>query len=230
VEDVRRSGEPAALTIIPPNSIPGYTSPRGSPTNFDQARSTLADAGFPQGKGFPTIEILFNTEGGHDLIAQAISRVWERELGIHVILQEKEIKVFRDDLKNGNFMIARGSWFGDYGDPTTFLNIYRKDDGNNDTKFSNDQFEKLMDDAELQPTESQRLELLSQAERLLVEEEFPNIPIFSYMNFYLFDPHRLTGISAHPRSEQQMWKVDLLGDGLGAELPITMHRASRSTP
>jgi oligopeptide transport system substrate-binding protein len=166
--------------------------------------------------------MLFNTEGGHDLIAQVAARNWREQLGVEVILNQKEIKTLRDDLRSGNFMIARGSWFGDYGDPTTFLNLYRKGDGNNDTEFVSAEFERLMERAEEATTREARLAWHTQAERLLLEEECPSLPIFGYLNFYMFDPQRILGISAHPRSEQQIFRVDVVGDGLGTDQPRMM--------
>lgn len=217
VDQVRRSGEPVAKTLIPPDSIGGYESPAGLDINPELARELLKEAGYPGGKGLPTIEVLFNTEGGHDLIAQVAARNWREHLGVEVILNQKEIKTLRDDLRGGNYMIARGSWFGDYGDPTTFLNLYRDGDGNNDAKFASPAFEKLMDEAELAVDRRARLAAHAKAERLLIEDECPLLPIFGYLNFYMFDPHAFTGISAHPRSEQQMFRVDVFGDGQGSD-------------
>jgi oligopeptide transport system substrate-binding protein len=222
VEQVRRSGEPVARTLIPPDSIGGYESPLGLEMNAELARALLQEAGYPGGRGLPTIEMLFNTEGGHDLIAQVAARNWREQLGVEVILNQKEIKTLRDDLRSGNFMIARGSWFGDYGDPTTFLNLYRKGDGNNDTEFVSAEFERLMERAEEATTREARLAWHTQAERLLLEEECPSLPIFGYLNFYMFDPQRILGISAHPRSEQQIFRVDVVGDGLGTDQPRMM--------
>lgn len=222
VAQVRRSGEPEARTLIPPGSIGGYESPTGLGMNPEHARELLKEAGYPGGKGLPTIEMLFNTEGGHDLIAQVVARNWREHLGVDVILNQKEIKTLRDDLRSGNFMIARGSWFGDYGDPTTFLNLYRDGDGNNDTHFASAAFERLMDQADDAPDRAARLAIHSRAERMLMEDECPALPVFNYLNFYMFDPHKFTGISAHPRSEQQMFRVDVFTDGKGSDAVQTL--------
>jgi hypothetical protein len=64
--------------------------------------------------------------------------------------------------------------------------------------------------------------MLTEAERMIVEEDLPLIPIFQYVQLYLFDPHRVTGFSSHPRMEQQIHRIDMLGDGLGAEVPQVM--------
>lgn len=220
--DVRRIGEPIATTLIPPNSIGGYRSPKGLPFDPEAARKLLAEAGYPGGDGFINVELLFTKDGGHDLIAQAIAKNWQEHLGVSVTLVQKEVKTFRDDAKNARYITCRGSWYGDYGDPTTFLDLNKTGDGNNDRKYSNEYFDDLLNRAAAEPDADKRMRLLEEAERFLTDEEVPFLPIFHYVTICLFDPHKLTGISSHPRSEQQMFQVDIFGDGKGAEQPIVL--------
>ncbi len=224
--DIRRTGEAPTGLLVPPGSIAGYASPRGLPYDPEAARRLLAEAGYPGGNGLPEIEILINKDGGHDLIAQAVARAWQRELNVRVRLVVKEIKVVREDLKNARYMVSRGSWFGDYGDPTTFLELSRTGDGNNDRKYSNPRFDALLDRAADEPDAGKRLALLSEAERIIVEEDLPLLPVFHYVEMYLFDANRLSGITSHPRQEQNMYWIDILGDGKGTDTP----RRMRGTP
>jgi oligopeptide transport system substrate-binding protein len=217
VEHVRRSGEPAATTLIPPGSLPGYESPHGLPFDPAAARALLIEAGYGPARPFPTVEVIFNADGGHELIAQSISKDWQRHLGVNVTLGQKEIRVFREHVKSGNFMVSRGTWFGDYGDPTTFLDISRAGDGNNDRGYADDEYEALMEAAANELDAGARLRILSQAERLLMEQDVPMAPIFHYVQVYLFDPHRVSGITPHPRQEQYLHLVDVLGDGRGLD-------------
>lgn len=222
VRNIRRTGEPAAAVLIPPGSIGGYASPAGLACDPAAARALLAEAGHPGGAGLPVIDILFNKDNGHDLIAQAVAKDWEANLGVAVSLTMKEVKAFREDLKNANFMTARASWFGDYGDPTTFLDINRTGDGNNDRRYSNPAYDALLDAARDQPDPAARLAILSRAEAMVVEQELPLAPIFHYSQIYLFDPHRVAGISPHPRQVQNLYLVDILGDGRGSETAPAM--------
>ncbi len=221
-DNVRQIGEPVASTVIPPNSIPGYRSPKGLPYDPESARKLLAEAGYPGGKGFITVEMLFNKEGGHDLIAQAIAKNWEQNLGVSVILQQKEIKVFREDLKSFNYMTSRAGWFADFGDPMTFMDIHKTGDGNNDRKYSNPTYDKMLEDAANEADPQRRMQILSDAERMLFEEEMPVVPLFHYMQLYLFDARKLTGFSSHPRQDQVLYWCDVLGDGKGREKPLMM--------
>ena len=220
--DVRRSGEVATDVLIPPGSINGYCSPRGLAFDPARARALLAEAGYPDPSRFPVVEVLFNKDSGHDLIAEYIAREWQTNLGVPVQLTTKEIKVFRDDLRTGTFMTSRAGWYGDYGDPTTFLEINRTADGNNDRGYSNPAYDALLDRAETELDAGKRLQLLQEAERMIVEDELPLIPLFVQNNFYLFDAHRVSGVSSHPRSEQQLFRVDILGDGKGAEKALAL--------
>ncbi|QYK47083.1 MAG: peptide ABC transporter substrate-binding protein [Phycisphaeraceae bacterium] len=234
-EGVRRVGEPVARTLIPPDSLAGYTAPAGLPCISDmhtqadrdtliaQARSLLAEAGFPDPSKMPAISILFNKDGGHDLIGQSIASDWQRHLGIPVNIDQKELKIFREDLKNKNYMVARAGWYGDYGDATTFLDINRIGDENNDRNYQNPAYDDLLRRASLEPDPRARLDLLQRAEAMLVEVELPFVPLFHYCNIFLFNAHKVSGINAHPRQTQNVYLIDILGDGKGPDTP-------RSTP
>tara|TARA_A100000171_G_scaffold53117_1_gene77107 strand:+ start:1300 stop:3231 length:1932 start_codon:yes stop_codon:yes gene_type:complete len=229
---VRRLGEPTARTLIPPGSIGGYTSPKGLPNIGDaedsaardaiiaESRRLLAEAGFPEDF---VVTLSFNKDAGHDLIAQTIAKSWQKHLGIQTRLDQKEIKIFRDDLKDKQYMTARAGWFGDYGDPTTFLDINYSTDGNNDRAYNNPHYDDLLDRASVELDPKKRMELLSEAERIIVEVDVPLVPVFHYATIYMFDPHKVTGLSTHPRTKQNAFLIDMLGDGKGPDQPRPMH-------
>lgn len=218
IDTVRRSGEREALTLVPPGSIDGYASPRGLMFDPAGAKALLGEAGYVGGRGFPTVDLLFNKDGGHDLIAQYIAKGWQETLGVEVTLAQKEVKVFREQVKSGNFMVSRGTWFGDYGDPTTFLDIHREGDGNNDRGFADAEYEALMEQAAMEPDASKRMGVLSEAEAMVTERALPVAPIFHFVQVYLFDPKRIGGITPHPRQEQHLGRVKRLDRGEVAEV------------
>jgi oligopeptide transport system substrate-binding protein len=227
IDTVVRTGNPVATTIIPPGSIPGYHSPRGLPYDPAAARALLAQAGYPGPGTFPvTVEILFNKDGGHDKIAEFVGKGWERELGVRVALVQKEIKVVKDDMQNANYMVSRAGWYGDYGDPTTFLDLSRSWDGNNDRKYNNPAYDKLLADAAVEPDTQKRMRMLEEAERLLMDEELPMAPIYQYVTLYLFDADKVSGINPHPRTDQHLYLIDMLGDGKGPDVARGMRPAA----
>lgn len=235
-EQVRRMGEPTTGVLIPPGSIAGYTGPAGLANIGDaeteserkaivaRARALLAEAGYPDpSRDFPiTVELVFNKDSGHDLIAQIIAKNWQQHLGVPVSLQQKELKVYREDLKQHAFITSRAGWFGDFADPTTFLDIMQTGDGNNDRNFSSAEFDAILAAARTERDAETRMAMLADAERLLVEQELPMIPLFHYVTMYMFDPQRITGMSAHPLTKQNLFLIDVLGDGIGADRPRPM--------
>ncbi|MCC6677139.1 MAG: peptide ABC transporter substrate-binding protein [Phycisphaerales bacterium] len=223
-EQIRRIGEPTSTTLIPPGSIGGYPSPPGLASDPEMARALLAESGYPGGRGFITVEILYNADGGHDLIAQSVARDWQQELGVQVVLAQKELKVFREDLKTHNFIVSKGAWFGDYGDPVTFLDINRTADGNNDRVYSNPEYDALLDRARDELDPAARLSLLSRAEGLMLRDACL-VPLFQYANVYQFDAHQFTGLSPHPRGDQCIYLIDVFGDGKGTDQPKVMRSA-----
>jgi oligopeptide transport system substrate-binding protein len=231
VRSVTRLHEPVARTFIPPGSLPGYESPKGLGFDVGAAITLLAEAGWRRkggdgplengaGEPFIVIEILYNTDGHHEDIATDIKNQWEALLGVEVELRAKEVKVYGDDLDNHNFIIGRGSWYGDYGDPTTFLDKFRTTNGNNDAAFSSERFDQLMEEARLETDRERRMSLLSDAERLAMEEELPILPLYHYVEIYLFDAGKLTGITDHPRQSHYLYRIDVLDDGQGRDEPL----------
>lgn len=186
VEKVSQLGNPPAPNFIPPGSIVGYQSPTGPGFNTPQAQTLLAEAGYPGGNGLRPLEILYNTGFGHERYAQAIAEMWQKNLGIQVSLIGKELKSYDEDRKNQRFMVCRGSWYGDYMDPTTFLDMMVTGNGNNDSAFSYGPYDDLMKQASQTADPAKRLAILSQTEALLNHEQMPILPLYYYVNLGAF--------------------------------------------
>lgn len=212
-ENVTRMRQRPTTTFVPPGSVPDYPSPAGLAYAPDRARELLADAGWRRdgprdplldadGRRFPRLTLTYNTAAGHQLVAQAVARMWASELGIDVRLENVEWPTFLDRKRSGDVQIARGGWFGDYMDPTTFLDLFRSGNPANDSGMADEHYDQLLDDAEAARDPQRRLELLAEAERYLIEEAVPIVPIYIYNVVHLYEPERLRGVSQHPRNLQ----------------------------
>lgn len=187
-EEILKAGQKPATTIVPP-VLEEYESPQGLGYDAERARRLLAEAGYPNGEGWPEVTLLYNTSEAHKTIALRVTRHWEEELGIRVTLENKEWKVFLEDLDNLNYDIARASWIGDYPDPNTFLNMWVTDGGNNRTGWSHERYDALIEQANLETDAQRRLALLREAEEILCVEELPIIPVYTYRVVRLLRPH-----------------------------------------
>ena len=198
VEQITRMGEQPARTYIPLGVFPEYESPAGLPYDIDAARKLLADAGYPGGRGFPRLTILFNNEFHHGPVAQIVRRQWEQGLGVRFELEPVEIKTFRQRLHNKEYDVARASWYGDYNDLSTFTDKYLSESENNDAAWKNKEFDDLCREARPEPDEAKRRKLFAQAEQILLDEA-PIMPLYYYVNTYLLSPDT-RGIRMNPRN------------------------------
>lgn len=189
-ERVLGRGDPPTDTIVPPHSVVGYTSPMGLGYDPDQARWLLAEAGFPDGRGLPVIDLLFNT-GFHqqEKVCDALATMWSRELGASVSTRGKDVKSFAEDRKRRRFMIARGGWYGDYADPTTFLDWFASGNGNNDAGYADPRYDALLEEAVGETDADRRLAILSLAEQRLIRETLPVLPLYGYTQLLAIKPH-----------------------------------------
>jgi len=207
VDRVTRLGQPVTRTYVPRDAVAGYNPPdeAGIRHNVDEAKRLLAEAGYPNGEGLTGLSILYNSGGGHENIAQAIARIWQDTLGVTVTLEGVEVKTFSDRLKSHDYTVARASWFGDYRDPTTWLEKMRTGDGNNDCGYSNPRYDALLDQAADTLDAEQRFATLRKAEAVLLEDA-PMLMLYQYVLVQLADPQRVTGLHLngwnHTRLEQ----------------------------
>ena len=152
----------------------------------ERAKALLAEAGYPGGKGVPRFKILMSSAGSRATI-EALQAMWKDTLGILVDPQPKDWGSYVTAQQKLDFDIALAAWTGDYLDPSTFLLMWTKGNGNNNTGWSSEEYERLLDQAAHQSDESQRLALFKQAERLLMEAQ-PILPISNRGRNYLLRP------------------------------------------
>jgi ABC-type oligopeptide transport system substrate-binding subunit len=162
-----------------PSGYPGYVAPPGLRYDPAKAREYLARAGYPDGKGFPKVSIMFNTSDDHRRIAEAIQQMWKRELHVDIELSNQEWGSYLQATTGLQYDIARRSWIGDYLDPTSFLGCMVTGDGNNRAGYSNPHYDELMREAARELDVTKHLALLSQAEAVLLSD-CPVIPIYHY--------------------------------------------------
>ncbi len=196
-EHVLTGGELPAASLTPPQTA-GYQAPAFATFDPDHARHLLAAAGFPQGQGFPAVEVMSRTRELNQQLLEAIQQMWRRELGIEVKIAMKEQRVWLDDETNLHYQLSNARWIGDYVDPFTFLELFFSYSGNNNTGWKNADYDRLLQAASTSADESDRHALYHQAESLLLGE-VPITPLYHGTQAYLIRP------------EVQGWPPSLLG-------------------
>lgn len=186
VKNILKGGEIPALNLTPPGAA-GYTCRAQLKEDIAAAKRLLAEAGYPDGKGMPPVEILYNTLESHRTIAEAIQQMWKSKLGVDARLVNQEWKVYLDSQRSLNYQVCRAGWTGDYNDPNTFLDLWMTGGGNNETGWSSPEYDRLINQAAATVDPQQRLEVFQKAEALLMDE-MPIIPIYFYTRIYLERP------------------------------------------
>lgn len=203
VEKITRAGELPAAGFVPPG-IPGYEGTAGVRFDPTEAARLLAEAGFPGGKGFPLVNYLYSKSELNEAIAVELQSMWRETLGVNVNLVRQEWKVYLNSISLLDYDIARSSWVGDYPDPNTFLDMFLTGGGNNRTGWSSPEYDSLIASASREADPKRRLEILTQAENLLVQTAMPIAPIYYYVGIQLYDSGELGGIQANVLDEHPL--------------------------
>lgn len=208
VRDVLRGGQVPAGHLTPPDTA-GFTARTKVLHDPALARKLLAEAGFPDGRGFPKLEFLYNSTEANRLIAEALQQMWNKALGIDISMLNQEGRVQSDTMRAGNYQIGRYAWIGDYLDPSTFLELMTGDSGNNMTRWRNAEYDRVFAAANQAADEKGRYELFQRLEEIIAAE-CPIAPIYFYTRnnlrrpevkgWYgnLLDTHPLKGVYLDP--------------------------------
>lgn len=194
VDQVTKGGQLACWGIVP--NMAGYEALM--PTDHEMfdpeyAQELLAEAGYPNGVGFPTFSLLYNTDDSHKLIAEFIQQQWKENLNITCELENQEWATYLANRNSGNFEIARAGWVGDYQDPNTFLDMFITGAGMNGGKYSNDTYDTLINEAARMEAGEDRMEVLKTAEDIFINEDQGIIPFYYYVSQNMIDTNKWGG-------------------------------------
>ena len=153
--------------------------------NLEEAKQLMADAGYPDGEGFPTIEYSANDAGYHIPVAEYVQQAWG-ELGITVNINKVEWASFLPMRRAGDYDISRNGWSMDYNDPSNMLELFTTNNGNNDGKYANPAFDKVIEESRV-ADKATHFEKLHEAEDMLMADA-ACIPVAYYNDFWLQSP------------------------------------------
>jgi oligopeptide transport system substrate-binding protein len=167
--------------------------------NLAQAKQLLSDAGYPDGKGLPTITYSTNDVGYHKVVAQYLQQAWA-QLGVKMDISVVEWASFTPQRRAGDYEVARNGWLFDYNDPSNMLTLLYSTNGNNDGKYNNKDYDALIDKSASETDPQTRFGYLHQAEDLLMADA-ACIPVAYYNDFYLCS----TNVTGYWHSPYGFW-------------------------
>jgi oligopeptide transport system substrate-binding protein len=187
IRTITQAGETPAFSLVPPG-VKDYPPQATFEYDLETARRLLAEAGYPGGRGFPRIGILYNENEGNAALAQLLQAQWRQKLGIDISLQQEEWSSFLARARRGDYTIVRGGWIGDYRDPNTFLELFATDSPNNQTGWGNPRYDELLAAAEREVDAAKRWQFFREAEQIL-GREMPILPINFSISKNLVKPY-----------------------------------------
>ncbi len=192
-ENIAQAGQKPAKALVPY----GVDTPDGDfreqkeayfEENVEKAKQLIEEAKQEEGwDKLPEVELLYNTSENHKKIAEGVQEMLKQNLGVNVTLNNQEWKTYLDTTKTGNFQMARMGWIGIYVDPTPMLDFYLGDSPNNRTRWASDKYDSLMKKSKKIQDEAKRMEVLHEAEELLMKE-LPFMPVYFYSQNFLTAP------------------------------------------
>ena len=150
----------------------------------DAAKAALAEAGYPDGEGFPTLELSYYSDDNVKKIAEAIGEMWEKNLGITVNITSADWAVFYDDVQAGNYDVAAMGWSADYLNPMSFLPLYYTDDVSNNIFYSNPDYDAVVDQIKTEKDPAAFADLVVQADDI-ASSKYTTLPLYYKSNTYL---------------------------------------------
>ena len=184
--DVLYQSRTAAYALTPLHTG-GYSPKPEAVTDILLAKQLLKEAGYPEGKGFPVLELQMNTDAINTKIFEAVQEMWRHTLGIKINLANLDFRIWLDNQRTLSYQISRSRWVGDFDDPSTYIDLFLSDSGNNRTGWVDPQFDLLDKKANETLDPKTRFSLLQEAESRLLKEA-PIAPIFYGTKTYLISP------------------------------------------
>jgi oligopeptide transport system substrate-binding protein len=196
IPQLMQGGQQPNATVLMPGLF-GYNPHVGLAFNPKKAQKLLAEAGYPNGKGFPQLSLAYRSGFDTRREMEILQFLWKKHLNISVTLENLDWKMFLYRLKTNPPALYRLGWFADYPDPDTFLGLFTRSNGNNYSHWWQNTYEKGVVRAATLPNGAHRQRTINVLQRQLLEQEAVIIPLYTSTKTWLVNPC-VSGLTINP--------------------------------
>lgn len=189
------SAQPAFSLVSPGYSAEGVKYEEGrsdygisANANAEEAKKLMAEAGYPDGKGFPTVQLSYYTNPQVKQLVEAMAQMLKTNLGVEVEISTEEWKVYYDNVQAGKYEIAAMGWGADYLHPMTFLPLFVGGDPLNNSGYANAEYDKAVAEAKVETDAKKAIELMRKAEDILMQD-YPFLPLYYRSTNLMMKPY-----------------------------------------
>lgn len=192
INNVLQAPADPTISLVSPGYVTNGTDFADTHANYEfnskgdieKAKTLLAEAGYPNGEGFPTIELSYYTDENVKKVVEAMQAMWKENLNVETNIKVEDWAIYYERVQSGDYEIGAMGWGGDYLHPMTFLGLYESNSVNNDTNYSNAEYDDLIAQIKVETDIDKSVELMHQAEDIIIRE-IPSIFLYHRENTIL---------------------------------------------
>ena len=188
---VQIEAEPAYSFLAPGYYVDGVDITEGRGTyelsataDVEAAQAALAEAGYPDGEGFPTLQLSYYSDDTVKKVVEAIAEMLETNLNIEVEISSNDWAIFYEDVQNGDYEVAAMGWSADYLNPMSFLPLFKTGDSTNTAFYSNSEYDALVEQVMAETDPAVAAELTMEADAI-ASGEYCCLPLYYKSNDFL---------------------------------------------
>lgn len=188
---VQIDAEPAYSFLAPGYYVDGVDITEGRGTyglsetaDVEAAQEALAEAGYPDGEGFPTMQLSYYSDDTVKKVVEALAEMFETNLGIEVEIKSNDWAIFYESVQAGDYEVAAMGWSADYLNPMSFLPLFKTGDSTNTAFYSNSEYDELVEQVMAETDASVAAELTMEADAI-ASEDYCCLPLYYKTNDFL---------------------------------------------
>ena len=188
---VQIDAEPAYSFLAPGYGVDGkdITADRGTfglseTADVEAAQAALAEAGYPNGEGFPTLQLSYYSNDTVKKVVEAMAEMFKTNLNINVEISSNDWAIYYESVQTGDYEVGAMGWSADYLNPMSFLPLFKTNDSTNTAFYSNSDYDALVNKVMTETDTAVAAELTLQADEI-VSNDYACLPLYYKSNSYL---------------------------------------------